>query len=528
MSIDLGDADGGVALGVWIINDFLQELIRRGDIPTEYEFERPLDPTEDLFDVVADLLGLDPGDPPPVLRFNVTLDPPPAFRLVRPAAPDEPYTQLSVDGTIEVRLAASDPTSNPLQTFPLHAPVRLALVLAPGDPVRVVSLSYQGTDGPPDPPVTSDDIDEIFESPAIRDRLAATTIDLAGPMVAGLNLSRFGRVGRPADSDWSVVLTLLPARDGTDDAFFVTVGPPGTTAVPQFADSFLRSRTGMGVAFSRGFLDLMLERGANAKVGEEVEGGAKVQTLTLRMLDAAVEVKGHVKKQVDILPDVDIRINGPMIPSLVRGTTAMAFDTDLVEVKVDEGDEIFYSVLKWFLTIGSSALLFTGFASLTAIGIASWVTLVQAAWNADVDIKNAPNAVRDGLANALGAELSALSESLDDDHEVDPILVDATPDSLEVIEGNMLLYAQILLVPLTERLRLAEFSQRLNRLAIIQLNDSRRFRVQELARLMRNGKVTVPGFHEVDGRYVRANPDDKTTNNLLEVFERNETSEVVF
>ncbi|HEX9767009.1 MAG TPA: DUF3892 domain-containing protein, partial [Nitriliruptorales bacterium] len=492
-------------------------------------FERPLDPAEDLSDVLDDLLGdlLDPTEPPPLLRFNVTLDPPPVFEFVRPASGD-PYTRLTVDGTIEVRLAATDPTSPPLQTFPLHAPVRLALALVPGDPLPVVGLRYDGTDGPPDPPVTSEDIDAIFDSPPIRDRLMATTIDLAAPLVAGLNPSRFPEeAGRPKGDEWAVALTLLPARDGTDDAFFVTVGPPGTTAVPQFTDSFLRSRTGMGVAFSRGFLDLMLGRGAEATVGDEVEGGAEVRSLTLRMLDTAIEVKGHVKKVVTALPDVDVRFNGPMIPHLVRGTTVMAFDTDLVQVKVDEGDEIFYAALKWFVTIGSAGLLFTGVGSLTALGILSWVTLVQEVWNADVDIANAPGTLRDGLANALGAELSALADSLDDDHEVDPILVDATPDSLDVVDGNMLLYAQILLVPLQERLRLAEYAQRLQRFGIIQLNDGRRFRTQELARLIRSGKVTVPGFHEVDGRYVRADPDNKVTNNLLEQFERNETSEVV-
>lgn len=529
MAVDMGDADAGVALGIWIINDFLQELIRRGTIPTEYEFERTLDPAEDLAEALEDVLGgiLGPLEPPPLLRFRVTLDPPPVFVFVRPPT-GEPYTRLTLDGTIEVRLALSDPDSAPLQTFPLHAPVLLALRLVPGDPLPVVGLRYEGTDGPPDSPVTSGDVDAIFESEDIRARLLATTIDLAAPLVAGLNTSRFPEeASRPQDEEWAVALTLLAARDGTDDAFFVTVGPPGTTAVPQFSESFLRSRTGLGVAFSRSFLDLMLERGAAAKVGDTVEGGAKIRSLTITMLDTAISVKGHVTKEVTALPDVDIRFEGPMIPSLVRGTTVMAFDTDLVEVDVDDDDELFYTALTWFVTVASAGLLFTGVGSLTALGILSWMTLVQKVWNGQVDIQNAPGTLRDGLANALGPALSALADALDDDQDVDPLRVDATPDSLEVVDGNMLLYAQILLVALRQRLRLAEYSRALERFAIVQLNDGRRFRTQELARLISLGKITVPGVHQVDQRYVRANPDDEIMNNLLAQFERNDTDEVV-
>ena len=60
----------------------------------------------------------------------------------------------------------------------------------------------------------------------------------------------------------------------------------------------------------------------------------------------------------------------------------------------------------------------------------------------------------------------------------------------------------------------------------LELEDGRRFRAQELARLIKAGKVIVPGFHQVGESYIRANPDDVEANNLLKQFKQNLTSEV--
>lgn len=524
VALNFGDADAGVAVATSIIDDFIQELVKLGKIPTEFHFVRTLDPLEDLFD----LLNLPLGSPPPVLSFKVTLNPPPRFEFVDPSNGD-PYTRLTLKGSIEMRLTTSSPTDPPLQTFPLDAKARLGLVLVPGTEVPTVGLRYQGTDGPPASPVTSEDVDKVFESEEIKKILGDTTMDLAGPLVAGLNESLFEESVRPKASEWSVALTLLPAASDTDNCFMVTVGRPGTTAVPGFSESFMRERTGMAVAFARGFLDEMLARGAAAKVGDEVEGGAKVRSLELRMGDFAILVKGHVTKKVayGALPTVDVRFHGPLTPSLVRGTTAIAFDSKKLIVDVDDDDEVFYEVLKWVLTAGSAALLFTGLASLTVAGIVGWLTVVQDAWNGDADIENAPNAVRDSIASALGAELSVLADSLDDDTTVPPLKVDATPDSLAVVDGNFLLFAQLLVVPIQEMMRNGEYARHLKRFGTFELADGRRFRAQELARLMRVGKITVPGFHEVDGNYVRADHDNETANNLLEMFKQNRTTEVV-
>jgi hypothetical protein len=508
MNINLGDADAGVAISLSVLSDYLAELARVGRLPSTVVLEREVGGSQ--------------------VEVTVLIDPP-SFELAQPAN-EEPYTRLLLTGSIEIR-PAGEPDATPL-VLPLDAAVRLTLVLVPADPVPEVGFRYQGPDGPPAAPVTEADLDEIFTDPDIASVIDETRIPLAGSLVEGLNESRFPvEALRPEPADWSVVLTLMPAGADTVDSFAVTVGPPGTTAEPDVVESFVAPNTGLAVAYNRDFLDLMLARGAEARVGQTIDG-ANVKSLSLAMTDTAIAVEGHVVRPVDtpgvdVLPDVDIRFNGPMVSSLVRGTTAMAFDTSWVNVDVDDTDEVFLAVLKWFLTIGASALLFTGWASLTALGIVLWITLVQKAWNGDVELENAPNALRDSLATSLGAQFSVLASSLDDDTDVGELRIDATPDSLVVVEGNMVLFAQILVVPIEAMMQSAEYSKALRRFGIFELQDGRRFRGQELARLMKAGKVTVPGFHQIAGDYVRANPDDAEANNLLQQFKANETSEVV-
>jgi hypothetical protein len=405
-------------------------------------------------------------------------------------------------------------------------------VLVPAQPVPEVGLRYDGVDGNPTPPVTAADIDAFMTSPEVQQILDNIRLPIADSLVKGLNESRFPLpADRPADSDWSIQLTLTPAGADTVDAFVVSAGPPGTSATLSVTESFVAPRTGLAVAYSRDFLDLVLDRGADARVGQSVDG-AKVTSLSMSMADNGIKITGHVVRKIDtplidIAPDVDIDFDGIALPRLVRGTTAMTMDTSGIDVDVDDSDEIFYGALKWVLTIGAAALLFTGVGSLTALGIGLWLTLVQVAWNGAVELDNAPNVLRKTLAALLGAQLSKLAESLDDSTAAGDLTVDGTPDSAVVVDGSIVLFAQVIIVAMMARLRSAEYSHRLRRFVIFELDDRRRFRAQELARLMKAGKISVSGFHHVRGKYIRSDHDNSAANNLLHSFKTNETTEVV-
>jgi hypothetical protein len=422
---------------------------------------------------------------------------------------------------------ANDLGATPV-TFPLVAAVRLTVVLVPGATVDEVAFRYDGVDGTPAPPVTAVDVDRFMMSPEVQLVLNTTRLQLAASLVEGLNETRFpDPAARPPDSDWAVRLTLSPAAGSeTVDAFVVSAGPPGTTATLGITESFMAPRTGLAVAYGRAFLDEMLSLAAAIRVGTTLDG-AKITSLDMAMADSGIAITGHVVRVLDWKPDVDIDFDGIAVPQLVRGTTAMTMDTSGIDVDVDDLDEIFYFALQWVLTIGSMALLFTGVGSLTALGITLWLTAVPAAWNGAADLDNAPNVLRESLGASLGAQLSKLADSLDDPTPAASLTVDGSPDSAVVLDGSIVLYAQVIIASMQMRLRSAEYSRKLRRFAIFELDDRRRLRAQELARLMAAGKIEVSGFHHVDGDYVRSDHDNATANNLLESFESNQTLEVV-
>ena len=444
--------------------------------------------------------------------------------------PDSPRSILRILGTIEVR-PASDPNASPL-TVPLEAAAKLTVILLDADPVAEIGFRYDGIDGTPSPAEIASDIDNFMNSAEMQDILANTRLPIADSLVEGLNNSRFIDPNtKPDASEWNVEITLTPAGSDSVDAFVVSASPPATSATLTITESFVAPRTGLAIAYNRNFLDMVLDRGAAAKIGQEVDG-AKITSLSMAMADNGIQITGHVVRAIDtpvidVAPDVDIDFDGVAIPVLIRGTTGMTMDTSGIDVDVDDSDEIFYGALRWVITVGASALLFTGVGSLTALGILLWLTLVQKVWNGGVELDNAPNILRDSLGSGLGAQLSLLAASLDDSTPAGELSVDGTPDSASVVNGNMVLFAQVIITSMMARMRSAEYSHKLRRFVIFELDDRRKFRAQELARLMQNGKIYVSSFHQVDGKYVRSNHDDASANNLLKVFKSNETREVV-
>ncbi|QMT60664.1 hypothetical protein HBNCFIEN_02048 [Legionella sp. PC997] len=508
MDIDLGSADAAVGISFNVITDFLRELTRIGRLPDHLEFDRDIG-----------------GQPSHI----IVLFEPFEFVMIT-QEPDTPRSILRILGTLEIR-PASDPNATPL-TVPLDAAAKLTIILVDSDPVAEIGFRYDGIEGTPSPAEIANDIDNFMNSSEVQDILANTRLPIADSLVEGLNNTRFIDPGtKPDPSEWNIEITLTPADSDSVDAFVVSASPPEASATLTITKSFVAPRTGLAIAYNRNFLDLVLDRGVAAKIGQEVDG-AKITSLSMSMADNGIQITGHVIRAIDtpvidVAPDVDIDFNGVAIPVLIRGTTGMTMDTSGIDVDVDDSDEIFYGALRWVITVGASALLFTGVGSFTALGILLWLTLVQKVWNGGVELDNAPNILRESLGSGLGAQLSLLAASLDDSTPAGELSVDGTPDSALVVNGNMVLFAQVIITSMMARMRSAEYSHKLRRFVIFELDDRRKFRAQELARLMQNGKIYVSSFHQVDGKYVRSNHDDSSANNLLKVFKANETREVV-
>lgn len=492
MDINLGGAAAGAATAISVLDEYFQELHRIERIP----------PSIPLTQGVAEL--------------TLLLDPP-RFEMVKPANAD-PYTRLLLTGSVERRFGGQT------DVFPLDVKVLLKIVKLPQ---ATVGLQFDGLDETPSPPLTENDVRNLFLGPAIFPLLDGIRIPSGKRIIEGLQgLEQLDpQFDIPDIEGWAFEVTLMPAGSDTVDSFMASIGL--LTASPSLRESFVPEGQEFAIAFSEWFLNSILSFGANAYEGEVIEE-AKILALDLYMNPASIQVYGRARREVwSVFPDVTVEFVGPMHPFLVRGTTIMSFGMDEIQVDVGDFEEAFYWVAKWFTTAFAGVALVSGVGSITVVGILTWMTLVQAAWSADVAIEDVPNVLREGLANALGAGLAALSASLDDETAIGQVRIDSTPDSLRVVNSHLIFLAQVLVAPRTMQLVAAEYSKNLRRFVIFELEDGRRFRAQELARLMATGKVTIPGFHQVRQKYIRADPDNVAANNLLKTFKTNLTFEVV-
>ncbi len=482
MAVDLDQAHIGITFAVTIFDEFFTELMAIGTIPNEVIIDRdtPLGPA----------------------TITVRVDSS-AFVLATPANL-APRTELRLTGVIEVR-PQGQTEGDPLAVLPLQSSALLAFVLKPvTGAVPVLGLRYEGVAEPPTAPVTAEDLDALFATPAIANTLADLEIDVVGEAVGALEPILFPSTP-PARDAWAIGLRLLPAATASEmDAIGVFVASPNQSAQPVMDASPLPARTGVGLIYGRNFLDVAFALGAAAQIGTAIEG-AEIKELSMQMLDEAIFVSGRAEKDV-----ATITFEGPVVSQLIPGTIALFQDTSGVDVDVD---------VPWWADV----LLFFRFIPVF------WPILIPIAvikeewdvWAAANEIQGAPVEVRSGLAGSLANQLAALAAGLSVEAEVGAVELDATPDSSRIENGHMLFFAQTFVSTLTETITDALYSGRLERFVQYVLESGRLFRAPELARLVHAGKIVTPGFHDVDGRFMRANPDNQFGNNLEAMFGKN-------
>ena len=122
------------------------------------------------------------------------------------------------------------------------------------------------------------------------------------------------------------------------------------------------------------------------------------------------------------------------------------------------------------------------------------------------------------LAAALAAALQRLADGLRLETELGEVRGLATPDRLQIREGAFLFLAQVFVSPVEDDVFHGLWSPELRRFELFRLVSGRKFKASELARLVGAGKVVLPHHHDVNGRYIRANPDRTRDNNLLRLF----------
>jgi len=473
--MDIGNAKVGVLIGINVFREFFNELYQHEAFPNKITFNK--------------------GN----LHITVVLDQP-QLSIVGPA--NTLYPRLSITGDLELR-TMNEPEGPPLSTSPLNINVKLAFQMrAKPAAAPVLTIAYDGIDGDPSAPVTAGDVDTLFQQPSVADVLNSVEINILGPLTKGLGDIFFGEVNAtaPAPNEWSVAVRILSGMRTAELCLGVFVALPGDNPDPGPIDSPMQTLTGLCVVYSRDFLDFVLNEASQARIGES-ENGAKITRMSMHMLDEAIQVSGRLEKD-----NAKINLNGPVELGLIRGTTRFATGTRGVSVDVDL--PWYAEMLPWL----SKILFFIPVFNLANI----WLTPLV--WDLEDDVEAAPQMIRRGLAGALGSSLEELAEGLRVEQGIGSVTMGGTPSHSLVKNGHLMLFAQTFVSTLTSPIVKAGYSHLFRHFVQYTLKDGRKFRATELARLVKQGKIITPGFHDVKGRYMRADPDNEIGNNLLERF----------
>lgn len=493
--MELNTAKLGTLLSVELIAEWLRGLHRIGVIPREFSTGGG---------------GAGGGGGIAATVTLLTLD----VEMVTTGA--DPTMQLRLGGTVE-------PDGSTL-ALPLDTAVHIAPELRPGinplNDAAVLGFSYGGVASPPAAPLNGTMVDDLFTSGPAALILANLTLPLLGDLIDAAGTVFFPDVANPppAAGLWEAAVTLMPGANSagadTVDALGLFVDVPGGDASLDEATSILPRLTEFGLVYSRAFLDTRFE--TDSPVGEQING-AEITEFVLEMGDTDLRVSGTAIKD-----SATITFSGPIEADLLRGSTVFRVDTSGVSVDVD---------VPWWADV---LFFLTGTGGFLTFGLTRYLgaVIVKAATDQELsdilaDIDAAPGQVRGSISNDLGIGMSALAQALSNLGSVDVLQAASTPEASRITDGNIAVFAQVFVNPISVDLGAGTFSRRANQLVELQLTNDRWFTTSELARIVHLGLITVPGSRAVSphvrgGRpvhgYMQDSPDTAEADNLLSRF----------
>jgi hypothetical protein len=490
--MDIGQAQIAALVSIAVFDEFFKAMYRTGVIPavTTSDQDTPLGPR----------------------NVTVRLEPP-EFFLSEPS--EGPRTLLRLSGAVELRAAGvTDGPTDFTSDFTTTVRLNINLEPRPGQP-PMGRLMYAGVHESPAFPLTDQMVTEFFTSPEVETILDGVELDLFTPIIDSLEANLFPDDPPPPRDAWRATYRLLHgATDSHVDSMSIQVALPGQDPGGGDDHSQLPALTEFGIIYSRQLLNTILEAQAEAQIGTEVDE-AKITSLSLTMKGKAMHIDGRAERNGGA-----VTFAGPIRLHLIRGTTQFAVDADEVEVDVK---------LPWWLSVlmflsGPGGLLTFGLSWL--VGHAIFASQGTSWREVQADLDAAPGRVQSAISAVLEEGLSALAEGLSFSTSMGAVVPQGTPDHSLVQNGHIAVFAQLFMNPMRSAISDGYYQRRGRRLGELQLENGRWFAAAELARLVKVGLITTPGYHAVEQtlangrarRYMRANPDDRLSNNLLKRF----------
>ena len=485
LEMDIGNAKLGALLSAKLVTEYFRGLQRIGTIP-------------------ASISTTSNGQ-----TFFVSIDPL-EFELAMPAA-GEPYGRLRITGSVTT---GAPPLILPLDTWVTMTPVLLPNLNQPMN-AAVLAFRYDGVDEPPAAPLSGDMVDQIFSSGPVATIFANVSLAILEPLIEAAGVVLFPATVVPPAGTWASALALMPADDADNtDSLGIFIDFRGGDANPADTKSILPNLTEFGIIYSRTFLDVSLA--ALNMVGQFING-AEITEFSLSMGNAEIFINGAATKDI-----ADINFSGPITAQLLRGTNVFLVDATAIDVDVD---------LPWWADVFFFLAGTGGFLSLGLVpffgGMVFEAYKDKSVSDAQAEIDAAPGIIQSSVSGTFARSISNLAQALSNLGSLGVLQPAITTESSLVEGGNIAVFAQVFVNPVTLEIVDGTFSRSANRLLELQLDGGRWFTTSELARIVGLGLITTPGYRAViphfrDNQpvrgYMQDEPDLSKADNLLTRF----------
>ncbi|MCF6299887.1 MAG: hypothetical protein L3J52_02035 [Proteobacteria bacterium] len=378
-----------------------------------------------------------------------------------------------------------------------------------------------------------------FATGQINDILQSMDIPIFDSLIGGLESSAFNEDEIPDRNTWNTDFYL----GAVSEIEYIQVGfPPGEPQNPHIANSetlvttpaliatlalpgesaqlpnnlsIVPNNTGIQIIVSRDAMDLVLEKNAQERIGENI-GGATINSMQMRMHDLGIEISGEAEKS-----GASIEWDGILLlyfRKLYNVKGSIRWHDGFINVftsgiDVDVDTPWYVKLLRGFLFI---------------LGPVGWILDATLVAPKVKKADEAPDIVRGAFREEVGDALTNMIGNVGNLSGDDDIPFMEFGQNSWVLNGH---YAHSLLAFAglnrdgIESIELDSFEiegAHGASVGMFNLESGYRLHPQELGRLLKRGIVEIPNTHGVEadyGYYVRTNPNDDISDNLIDPSE---------
>ncbi len=418
------------------------------------------------------------------------------FRL-RQHANGSTYTRLDLDGRVKLKVSSPAATSPDLFDLPFSIKLNIGLALkSRQNKAPAIVLQFNGIESLSGP-LPEEKVSEMINSPEFTEFLNDFELDIIDPVIDGLEEVLFINETKPNHTDWHIGLHLMKGHGDKVDAYALIIDAPGGNANAPIGGSFVPNRSEIIVQFTKSMVEAMVEEAKEELKSwfGKVKGlDLRVSRLNLTLQDNQIYFDAKIKEHKY---DATVTMQGPISFRHTPGGMFMAIDIRDVETDVD---------LPWWADI------LAWFGDIITFGAAGINNTIH---------NEIPNFAQGFAQRTLDNMLPKLSEALSfDSLSVKNVNMEIYPDEITLHDGALTIYVQVLIKTLRENLARADYSSLRDKFVMFHLETGRKYLVHHLATFMKRKLINVPGYHEVNGTYIRSNPDNTESNNLLKRYSR--------